>query len=534
MKKASFIVLHLFCLVVIPLTTFAATFTVTNTNDSGTGSLRQAIIDANAMASDDMINFSIPAGDSGCTASGVCTITLSSGELIVDPVAATGSLAIANDTGANNLLISGNNASRVFFLNQNANATIEGVIITKGNGTGATLNGFGGGINNNGTLMLVNSRVEANSATNRGGGIFNNSTGILTINNSDVSFNQTTKDDLCVCQGGGIYNFGEVTLNKSTIYFNISNSNGGGIDNNGAAAKLNIINSTIAGNYAINDNVGVGGGIINWGTATLTNSTISGNIAKLDGGISNAGASAVLTIISSTITENAATQTPVTETAGGIHNVATVNLKNTIVAKNFAADGFASPDFRGTISSTSSYNLIGDNRGMDGIINGADGNQIGTQTNPINPRLEPLANNGGSTQTHSLMLNSPALDKGFSFDLNTDQRALARPVDLGNFPNASDGADIGAFEMQLPTAASVAISGRVVNNNRGIAKAMVWLTNQNGVTRTALTNSFGYYRFEDVAAGQSYTFNVFSKRFAFSPQVVTINEEMNDLNFIAQ
>src|SRR4051812_12112917 len=82
----------------------AATFTVSNTNDGGAGSLRQAINDANALAGDDIINFSL----SGCP----CTITLTSGEL---SIANKGSVTI-NGLGANLLRVSGNNQSRVFFI----------------------------------------------------------------------------------------------------------------------------------------------------------------------------------------------------------------------------------------------------------------------------------------------------------------------------------------------------------------------------------------------------------------------------------
>lgn len=64
----------------------AATFTVTNTNDSGAGSLRQAIIDANNTVTDDTITFSVPAGDPNCTATNICTIRLTSGELVINPV----------------------------------------------------------------------------------------------------------------------------------------------------------------------------------------------------------------------------------------------------------------------------------------------------------------------------------------------------------------------------------------------------------------------------------------------------------------
>ncbi|HZH35106.1 MAG TPA: lamin tail domain-containing protein [Pyrinomonadaceae bacterium] len=83
-----------------------------------------------------------------------------------------------------------------------------------------------------------------------------------------------------------------------------------------------------------------------------------------------------------------------------------------------------------------------------------------------------------------------------------------------------------------PTSASVTVSGRVIVGRRiGVSGTRVYLTNQNGETRTAFTNSFGYYRFNDVAVGETYIFNVLSKNYMFSPQVISINEELTELNF---
>ena len=110
----------------------------------------------------------------------------------------------------------------------------------------------------------------------------------------------------------------------------------------------------------------------------------------------------------------------------------------------------ARPDFRGNISPTSFFNIIEINKGKTRIVDGVNGSQIGTTSNPIDPRLYPLANNGGATQTHALLPNSPAIDSGNSFGLTTDQRGLPRPSDLASDPNATggDGADMGAFELQ--------------------------------------------------------------------------------------
>ena len=85
------------------------------------------------------------------------------------------------------------------------------------------------------------------------------------------------------------------------------------------------------------------------------------------------------------------------------------------------------------------------------------------------------------------------------------------------------------------TAASVSISGRVsTGSRRGLANALVYLTDSEGNVRTARTNSFGYYRFEDVQAGQTVVMTVVTKRFQFVPKVLNLNEEVTGLNFLAQ
>lgn len=87
---------------------------------------------------------------------------------------------------------------------------------------------------------------------------------------------------------------------------------------------------------------------------------------------------------------------------------------------------------------------------------------------------------------------------------------------------------------QAPTAAAVSIGGRVLTSSgSGITRAYVVLTNQNGVTRTATTNTFGYFHFDGVPVGETYTCNVFSKQYQFAPQVFTVTQEITDLNFIS-
>ena len=92
--------------------------------------------------------------------------------------------------------------------------------------------------------------------------------------------------------------------------------------------------------------------------------------------------------------------------------------------------------------------------------------------------------------------------------------------------------DIGADEFTAPTAASVTISGRVfAGKGRGLVNATVYLTDSRGETRAARTSTFGYYRFDDVAVGQTVVVTVVSKRYQFTPQVFSITEELTNLDF---
>lgn len=85
-----------------------------------------------------------------------------------------------------------------------------------------------------------------------------------------------------------------------------------------------------------------------------------------------------------------------------------------------------------------------------------------------------------------------------------------------------------------PTAASVRVSGKVLTpDGRGLVNAVVTMTDASGNIRSTRTSTFGFYRFEDVAVGETYIFQTVSKRFQFVPQVVTVTEEVSGLNFTA-
>jgi hypothetical protein len=354
---------------------------VQNTNDSGAGSLRQTILDA---CPGSTITFASPLFDSAQT------ITLTSGQLVLDK-----NLTIQG-TGANLLSISGNNASRVFYIASSVTAGLSGMTITGGNGVGALPNsqsGNGGGIWINGALTVTNSVITGNTAQDYGGGIeVNNNSASLTLIASTVSNNSTT------------------------------NGLGGGIEHD--RGTLAVTNSTISGNHSNTGNGYSAGGIYSSGaSATITASTITGNTAVGTNG------------------------------AGGLRNdgATSVTVKNTIIAGNTGTSG-ATADVNGVSGgafTSQGYNLIGDGTGGTGFTGTAD--QVGGGMDPvINAMLGPLQDNGGPTKTHALLPGSPAIDKGSAFSLTTDQRGQTRPKDNPSIPPASGGddSDIGAFEAQ--------------------------------------------------------------------------------------
>lgn len=219
--------------------------------------LRAAIQQSNETSGSDTINFA-------STVTG--TITLGLGELVIDNE--PDSLTI-DGPGARVLAVSGNNASRVFRLSDDASAAINNLRISNGNA--ANLNG--GGISTDGDLLaLTNVTVSGNQAAS-GGGIYN-SGNVLKLSKTTVGGGNRATNGV----GGGIYNNigGALTLNNSTVSGNQASSgldlsSGGGIANGGA---LTLINVTVSGNRVDN---GDGGGIRNLSGTTSSRNTIVAN-----------------------------------------------------------------------------------------------------------------------------------------------------------------------------------------------------------------------------------------------------------------
>ena len=329
------------------------------------------------------------------------TITLTQGQLTIDK-----SLTIDGDE--ENITISGNNASRVFNIDDGSN-DIQTVQINGLTISGGSVSGNGAGIFNRENLTLSNSTISNNSANN-GGGI-DNSDGTANISNSTISNNSASS------RGGGIINFdGTANISNSTISNNSASSFGGGIDNSDGTA--NISNSTISNNSASFK----GGGIYQYdGTANISNSTISDNSANLNG--------------------------------GGIYQYyGRTNIISSIVSGNNATNsGDEVFNYSGTINADNN-NLFGDigkdnSNAFSGFTPDITGSDITATSDGTNPTaltdiLDPngLQDNGGPTETIALVSGSPAIDAGSNPDnLITDQRGADR--DDGN------GVDIGAFEL---------------------------------------------------------------------------------------
>jgi len=443
----------LFCATVMPAR--ASTITVTNTNDSGPGSLRQALMIAH---DGDTINFAVTG-----------TIALTSGGLPVNK-----SLTISGP-GKDQLSIDGNQASLVFGVFPDKTATISGLTIR---------NGQTGILNEAGTLTVSYCAVSGNSEV----GLFNNGVpSVLTVSNCVVSGNSGggifSSYELFVIQcdisanSYGIYNYyGEASVSNCIVSSNqyagvfnygvlggpndhifgvalltiadsiINDNSGPGVDNN--AGGVTIVDTTISGNSA-------GGGVYTYqeggkipGNLTVMNSTISGNFASSDGGGIGCGDSG-LTVINSTISGNSAGaygggiasgsfgMMIVNSTVSG-NSAATcggvcggVEIANTILNAN------ASGNIDGTVTSHG-YNISSDDGG--GHLNGP-GDQINTD-----PLLGPLRNHGGPTLTHMPMRGSPAIDAGdpsFTPPPDHDQRGAC-------FLRVFGGRiDVGSVETQL-------------------------------------------------------------------------------------
>jgi hypothetical protein len=388
------------------------------------------------------------------------------GSAIGGGVCAEGTTTITTSTLSGNTLIGNtSNVSSNFNVFGDGGGSAEGggiFVSTLGTATisASTLSdniliGGDGSINNSNVFISGNVGGHA-----QGGGVYAQIYSKVTIRSSTLSANRLTGGNgtfvsgTVQCRiggsasGGGVYaNDAAVTITTSTLSGNTVSGGSahrgrGGIATPGTAqgggasfvggADNKLVNSTIADNRAVGGpsasvasvaSAAAGGGLFftNKAAATLTNVTVAGNKASLPRG------------------------TRGNTVGGGIDNDSgAVTLVNTLVARNSAATG---PDYAGAARAGSSHNLIGDATGSTGF-SAAHGDLLGTTTNPLDPHLGPLQNNGRLTPTLALLPGSPALNAG-----SNSAQSVTGPFDQrgqGFARVASGTIDIGAFEFEPP------------------------------------------------------------------------------------
>lgn len=445
-------------------------FVVTATADSGAGSLRQAITDANANPGADTITFSITGTIDLLTA----LPAIDDSVHIAGPGAAL--LTVERSSGAP--------AFSILRFRAGTTDTVSGLTIARGAGTrsGITPGGTGpetsgGGINNAGTLMVqacaLTGNVIGNGSPALGGGIA--STGPLTVLDCTFSQNQVLGLGSSRAEGGGIYATADLTITNSLFQDEFAFGNTGlpgpspGADGLGGGIFIGDGAAVVAGSAFVGDRAiggqggagptgagpggnGLGGGLfLGGGSLQMVNDTVTQGIAQGgNGGTGGHGATittaagngegggidvggGTLTMTNCKVTSNSVLGGTSADPAlngrgaggGLLADSGPVRLTNTIMAGNGA--NTSGPDGQGTVGGD--FNLIQNPSGV--TFSGNPGHTITGQ----GPRLGPLQNNGGPTPSLALLAGSPAIDAGTSAAAPTvDQRGQPRGIpDLGAY-----------------------------------------------------------------------------------------------------
>ena len=388
-----------------------STVPVTNCNDSGAGSLRDAVA---AAASGDTVDL---------THVGCSVITLTSGQIEIPQ----DDLVLKYAGDGTHPTISTNGAGRVLHHTGHGTLEVSGLTLSDGKYVGNFA--FGGCVYSSGSVYLLGATIsnctaqatESGSAHGAlGGGVF--AQGEIRMLESIVSGNvaSTTQTNVQVF-GGGLYSAGGFTFSASTITGNQTQpaTNGLGFGGGGLAVGTSYVNGCTIDNNQAN----VGAGLALYGTsATVVNSTFSAN---------NAGEAALSFDANSASLENStvAFNTAGALTAGVTSNYA-LTMESSIVADNHLFGGGDTEDVYATVIN-GSHNLV------------LSGSNLPPDTIMDDPMLQPLIDNGGPTLTHALAPGSPAIDRGSNtLNLAYDQRGVGYTRVAGAAP------DIGAFELQ--------------------------------------------------------------------------------------
>jgi CSLREA domain-containing protein len=390
-------------------TTIKVTTTKDENNTNRKCSLREAIIAANTDARRDACPAGTSVWDFITVPAGTYKLSLSGEEAFPGD---TGDLDITDADGvtikgaeARKTIIDGQDIDRIFDIRTGAQAEVRNLTITNGSVTDGER---GGGVQTGpgSNLYLTRVAVTNNTADHSCGGCFGGGGGGI-ANNAKY----------------GDLEAGNLSLSNSTVSGNtVSSVNGGGglllgvFPENGSQGDTqvtDIVNSTISGNSSLNGDAGAGqGGGINTtsGLTRIWTSTITNNKAPVNRGSGVASFSSGQTDVHNTIISK---------------NANNADVSGTNPSFNFVSYG---------------YNLIGGGSASSAF--NESGDQIST-----NPKLGPLRNNGGPTNTHALLSGSPALDAApknttaCGVGITVDQRGVKRPQ--------GKKCDIGAYEKQV-------------------------------------------------------------------------------------
>ena len=259
--------------------------------------------------------------------------------------------------------------------------------------------------------------------------------------------------------GGAIYNGGGLTLRDCTVASSlVEDVSGGGVHGGGLYSALGTSTTLIGCTFFSNSATQFGGGVYTEGNLTATNCTFTGNSALRGGGLILRG-TATITLRNCTFSANTATDGVAMPGfgGGGLYCEGGAGqhfIGNTLIAGNSATND---PDIRGNYTSDG-HNFIGKIGDATGLTNGANGNQVGTVAMPLNPQFGSFGNNGGPTDTWSLLGSSTAINNGDNtLAPLADQRGYGR----------SGVSDMGAFEFNGTAPPLVPIVSVVSNKVHG-------------------------------------------------------------------